>query len=98
MTPMKKLCLTFIALVCVPVLAAGQVVEEIVARVNNQIITRSEFSRSKDQLRDEVKQQDPNDADKVYGAKERTSCATSSTSNFFSTKAKISALPAIPIW
>jgi peptidyl-prolyl cis-trans isomerase SurA len=71
MTPMKKLCLILIALACVPVLAAGQVVEEIVARVNNQIITRSEFSRSKDQLRDEVKQQDPNDADKVYGAKEK---------------------------
>lgn len=71
MTPMKKLCLTYIALACLPALAAGQVVEEIVARVNNQIITRSEFSRSKDQLRDEVKQQDPNDADKVYGAKEK---------------------------
>jgi peptidyl-prolyl cis-trans isomerase SurA len=71
MTPMKKLCLILIALACVPVLVAGQVVEEIVARVNNQIITRSEFTRSKDQLRDEVKQQDPNDADKVYGAKEK---------------------------
>jgi peptidyl-prolyl cis-trans isomerase SurA len=71
MTPMKKLCLTCIALACLPALAAGQVVEEIVARVNNQIITRSEFSRSKDQLRDEVKQQDPNDADKVYVAKEK---------------------------
>jgi peptidyl-prolyl cis-trans isomerase SurA len=71
MTPMKKLCLTCIAFACLPALAAGQVVEEIVARVNNQIITRSEFSRSKDQLRDEVKQQDPNDADKVYGAKEK---------------------------
>jgi peptidyl-prolyl cis-trans isomerase SurA len=68
---MKKLCLTCIALACLPALAAGQVVEEIVARVNNQIITRSEFSRSKDQLRDEVKQQDPNDPDKVYGAKEK---------------------------
>ena len=45
--------------------------EEIVARVNNQIITRSEFTRSKDQLRDEVKQQDPNDADKVYSQKEK---------------------------
>ena len=71
MTPMKKLCLTCIALACLPALAAGQVVEEIVARVNNQIITRSEFSRSKDQLRDEVKQQDPSEADKVYGAKEK---------------------------
>jgi peptidyl-prolyl cis-trans isomerase SurA len=68
---MKKHCLTFIALACLPALAAGQVVEEIVARVNNQIITRSEFNRSKDQLRDEVKQQDPNNADKVYSDKEK---------------------------
>ncbi len=54
-----------------PVFASGQVVEEIIARVNNQIITRSEFARSKDQLRDEVKQQDPNDADKVYADREK---------------------------
>lgn len=71
MISMKKLCLTFIALACLPALAAGQVVEEIVARVNNQIITRSEFNRSKDQLRDEVKQQSPNNADKVYADKEK---------------------------
>jgi peptidyl-prolyl cis-trans isomerase SurA len=71
MNRMNRLSLTFIAFVCLPALAAGQVVEEIVARVNNQIITRSEFNRSKDQLRDEVKQQDPNDADKVYTDKEK---------------------------
>jgi peptidyl-prolyl cis-trans isomerase SurA len=68
---MNKLFFTLIALACLPALAAGQVVEEIVARVNNQIITRSEFNRSKDQLRDEVKQQDPANADKVYGDKEK---------------------------
>lgn len=68
---MKKFCLTFIALACLPALAGDQVVEEIVCRVNNQIITHSEFIRSKDQLRDEVKQQDPNDADKVYADKEK---------------------------
>src|SRR5438477_3540205 len=68
---MKKLCLSFIALACLPALAAGQVVEEIIARVNNQIITRSEYARSKDQLRDEAKQQDPNSADKVYADKEK---------------------------
>jgi peptidyl-prolyl cis-trans isomerase SurA len=39
--------------------------------VNNQIVTRSEFMRSKDQLRDEVKQQDPNDADKLYAEREK---------------------------
>ena len=68
---MKKIPLLFIALACMPVFASGQVVEEIIARVNNQIITRSEFQRSKDQLRDEVKQQDPNDADKVYTDREK---------------------------
>lgn len=46
-------------------------VEEIIARVNNQIITRSEFARSKDQLKEEVKQQDPNNADKAYGEREK---------------------------
>jgi len=60
------------ALACLPTLAAGQqVVEEIIARVNNQIITRSEFERSKDQLKDEVKQQDPNNADKLYADREK---------------------------
>ena len=68
---MKKLPLTLIALTCIPAFAAGQVVEEIVARVNNQIITKSEFARSKDQLRDEVKQQDANNADKVYADREK---------------------------
>jgi len=67
---MKKLCLLLIAMLC-PLLAAGQVVEEIVARVNNQIITHSEFDRSKDQLRDEVKQQDPTNADKLYNEREK---------------------------
>jgi len=68
---MRKLSLVVIALACMPALAAGQVVEEIIARVNNQIITRSEYARSKDQLRDEVKQQDPNNADKAYTEKEK---------------------------
>lgn len=68
---MRKLSLVVIALACMPALAAGQVVEEIIARVNNQIITRSEYGRSKDQLRDEVKQQDPNNADRAYTEKEK---------------------------
>jgi peptidyl-prolyl cis-trans isomerase SurA len=68
---MKKFSLVVVALACMPALASGQVVEEIIARVNNQIITRSEYARSKDQLRDEVKQQDPNNADKVYADREK---------------------------
>jgi len=68
---MKKFCLVLIASACLPVFAFGQVVEEIIARVNNQIVTRSEFQRSKDQLKDEVKQQDPNNADKAYAEREK---------------------------
>ena len=49
----------------------GQVVEEIITRVNNQIITRSEYDRSKDQLRDEVKQQDSKDPDKKFAEREK---------------------------
>ena len=41
------------------------------ARVNSQIITRSEFLRSKDQLKDDVKQQDPNNADKLFSEREK---------------------------
>lgn len=68
---MKKLCLVLIASVCLPVFAVGQVVQEIITRVNNQIITKSEFERSKDQLRDEVRQQDPTNADKAYSEREK---------------------------
>ncbi len=41
------------------------VVEEIVARVNNQIITSSEYQRNLDDLKQEVQQQDPANADKL---------------------------------
>lgn len=69
--PMKKLLLTLTTLTFVPALASAQVVEEIIARVNDQIITKSELARSKDQLRDEAKQQDANNADKLYTDKEK---------------------------
>ncbi len=68
---MKRLSLLVIVLACLPALAAAQVVEEIIARINNQIITHSEFVRSKDQLRDEVRQQDPANADKLYSEREK---------------------------
>jgi len=68
---MKKLFPVLVAFACLPVVASAQVVEEIICRVNNQIITRSEFARSKDQLRDEVKQQDPNNPDKAYTDREK---------------------------
>ena len=51
--------------------AGDTVIEEIIARINNQIVTRSEFLRSKDQLRNEIRQQDPQNAEKIWADKER---------------------------
>jgi peptidyl-prolyl cis-trans isomerase SurA len=68
---MKKLSLVALALTFIPLFANAQVVEEIIARVNNQIVTRSEFARSKDQLKEEVKQQNSTDADKLYSDREK---------------------------
>jgi peptidyl-prolyl cis-trans isomerase SurA len=69
---MKKLSLVLAVLTCLPAVAGAQaVVEEIITRVNNQIITKSEFDRSKEQLKDEAKQQNPADADKLYAEKEK---------------------------
>jgi peptidyl-prolyl cis-trans isomerase SurA len=48
------------------------VVEEIVARVNNSIITRSDYLRSKEQLKDEVKNQESGGgSDKAYADREK---------------------------
>jgi len=54
-----------------PPVDSSHLVEEIITRVNGQIITRSEFVRSKDQLRDDVKQQDAANADKLYAEREK---------------------------
>jgi peptidyl-prolyl cis-trans isomerase SurA len=73
---MKKLlfCLT-ICLICLATLPAAlnadTVVEEIIARVNNQIITRSEYSREREQLKQEAQQQDAANADKVFSEREK---------------------------
>src|SRR6202453_3222032 len=68
---MKKMLWILLGMSLMPAFAAGQVVEEIVARVNSQIITLSEFQRSKDQLKDDVKQQDANNADKAFADREK---------------------------
>jgi peptidyl-prolyl cis-trans isomerase SurA len=45
---------------------ADTVVEEIIARVNNEIITRTEYVRSRDQVKQDVQQQDPANADRIF--------------------------------
>jgi peptidyl-prolyl cis-trans isomerase SurA len=72
--PMKKsysLVLLLCAAALPALLKADTVVEEIIARVNNSIITRSDYTRSREQLRDEIKQQDAANADKAFAEKER---------------------------
>lgn len=63
--------LLLIGSVATSALAADTVVEEIIARVNNQIVTRSEYLRSKEQLRQEAEQQDPVHADKIVAEREK---------------------------
>ena len=71
---MRKL-LPWWLLICLaalpPVLSADTVVEEIIARINNQIVTRAEYLRSKDQLKQEAQQQDPANADKIVEEKDK---------------------------
>jgi peptidyl-prolyl cis-trans isomerase SurA len=68
---MKRVLLLLIIMAYLPSFTAGQLAEEIIARVNNQIITRSEFERSKDQTRDDAKREDPTNADKLYAEREK---------------------------
>jgi len=59
-------------LVCFSIaLQADTIVEEIVARINNQIVTRSEYQRSKEQLRQEALQQDPANAERIIEEKDK---------------------------
>jgi peptidyl-prolyl cis-trans isomerase SurA len=71
---MRKLTpwLLLVCLAALPsVLSADQVVEQIIARVNNQIVTRNEYLRSKDQLKQEAQQQDPTNADKIVEERDK---------------------------
>jgi peptidyl-prolyl cis-trans isomerase SurA len=68
----QSLLVTLICVTGLPIaLAADTVVQEIIARVNNQIITRSEYVRSEEDLRKEAQQQDPINADKVVAEKDK---------------------------
>jgi peptidyl-prolyl cis-trans isomerase SurA len=72
---MRKLlpCFVLISIAAVPLIlrADDQVIEEIIARVNNQIITRSEYVHSKDELKKEAQQQDPVNADKLVAERDK---------------------------
>ena len=70
-----RICLPLfsLALLVASVASYGddQVIEEIVARVDNQIITRSEYLRSEEELRKEAQQQDPVNAERIVADREK---------------------------
>jgi len=71
---MRKLLPCFLlSIVSLPFVlrADDQVIEEIIARVNNQIITRSEYVHSKEELKKEAQQQDPVNAEKLVAERDK---------------------------
>jgi peptidyl-prolyl cis-trans isomerase SurA len=73
---MKKIALPLLLLVAyflaIPSFSlADTVVEEIIARVNNDIVTRTEYIRSRDQLKQEVQQQNASNADKAFAERQK---------------------------
>jgi len=73
--PMRKITFRLAVAACAvmlpALLPADTIVEEIVARVNNEIITRSEYIRSRDQLKQEIQQQEPANAERSFSDKQR---------------------------
>jgi peptidyl-prolyl cis-trans isomerase SurA len=70
---MRKL-LPLLLLICLalpPLLPADAIVEEIIARINNQIVTRAEYLRSKETLKQEAQQQDPSNAEKIIAERDK---------------------------
>jgi peptidyl-prolyl cis-trans isomerase SurA len=64
--------LILLALVASPaVLSADTVVEEIIARVNNQIITRTQYQREQQQIKDEAQKENPQQADQIVGEQQK---------------------------
>jgi peptidyl-prolyl cis-trans isomerase SurA len=70
-TGLSVLCAVAYALLLPSLTLADTVVEEIVARVNNDIVTRTEYIRSRDQLKQEVQQQSPSDADRAFAERQK---------------------------
>src|SRR6266404_9859557 len=70
-----SMCLSYsilvLALVSSAFLSADTVVEEIIARDNNQIVTRNDYLHEQQQLKEEAQQQDPAHADKLVAQGEK---------------------------
>ena len=96
MTFIRKISVIAAAFACLPSLCAtssGQVVEEIIARVNNQIITRSEYDAARISSRTKSSSRTPTTPKRIYPERKKMFSAISSTSSFSWTKARIWASP-----
>jgi peptidyl-prolyl cis-trans isomerase SurA len=68
----RKLLLSFLAVFLLSIsVVADTVIEEIVARINDSIITRSDLAKSKSELQDELKQQNIPETDPRAKEKEK---------------------------
>jgi peptidyl-prolyl cis-trans isomerase SurA len=63
--------LILLALLLPAGLSADTVVEEIIARVNNQIITRTQFQREQQQIREEAQKENAQQADQVVADQQK---------------------------
>ena len=70
-TMKKPLLPLFLLLTALPLWCVDTVIEEIVARVNNDIVTRTELQRSRDDVRQEVRQQYGDKAGAVLEQREK---------------------------
>ena len=72
---MRKLlpCCLLVSVTALSVLlrADDTVIEQIVARVNNQIVTQTEYQHGREELRKEVQQQDPVNVDKIVTERDK---------------------------
>jgi peptidyl-prolyl cis-trans isomerase SurA len=70
---MRKLLFwsVMICFMVLPAFSADRVIEEIVARINNRIVTLTEYQRSMEDLKQEVQQQDAANADKLFAERQK---------------------------
>ena len=56
---------------CADTATATTVIEEVIVRINSDIVTHSELQRSKDEVRQELRQQNPDKADAMFATREK---------------------------
>jgi peptidyl-prolyl cis-trans isomerase SurA len=69
--PTRKIISALLFFAFASVTHAQTVIEDIVARVNDAIITRSDLERSREQMQSELKQQSPTEATQKFSAREK---------------------------